>query len=232
MNNRLFPALIIVFILLAGMIIYIDIQPLSPKKKLEIPDVKEVRMHENNQLISDIDVYFNTKETIKKRGKLEEKIAPDNYLYTEQNPFLFPEEILLLKFGKENFSEQELADIGNKIVDDKETGTTSSGSRFHLSMIMMGQNQKFALVNQKFVIEGDNVEDFKVEKISKKSITLVNKEEIKEIQLEPDFVPLMHKSSNVQIDLPEENQVEQEVEPSDGAGNLKKQLQDVLRMYE
>ncbi len=230
MNSRVFPAIIIVFILLAGMIVYIDIQLVSPEKNLKMPDVKEVRMPENNQAASDIDAYFNTKETIKKRGEHEENIAADNFTSVEQNPFLFAEESLLLKLGNDNISGQEFAGTDNEIVNAGGIGTTTSGSRFHLSMIMMGQNQKFALVNQQFVIEGDNVGDFKVEKISKKSITLVNKEEIKEIQLEPEFVSLVHKSSNVRI-LSKNNKTEQEIEPGDAAGNLKKQLQDVLKQY-
>ena len=141
----------------------------------------------------------------------------------------------MLKTGKGNLSNkksagQEPAGQESTDIDDKDTITPSS--YFHLSMIMMGQNQKIALVNQQFVIEGDNIEEFKVEKISKKSITLVNKEETREILLEPDFVPLVHKSSDMQIDLTDKSETVQEVKQSDEAGNLKKQLQDVLKMYD
>ena len=60
----------------------------------------------------------------------------------------------------------------------------------------------------------------------------MNKEEIKEILLEPDFVPLIHKSSYGRIELTEETEITQEGEHVKEAGNLKKQLQDVLKMYD
>ena len=62
MNSRLFPVLLIAFILLAGLIIYIDKKIILPQRKLKMPDVQEVRMSENNMKASDIDAYFNTKE--------------------------------------------------------------------------------------------------------------------------------------------------------------------------
>ncbi|MCK5101055.1 MAG: hypothetical protein KAR45_23295, partial [Desulfobacteraceae bacterium] len=96
MNSRLFPVLLIAFILLAGLIIYIDKKIILPQRKLKMPDVQEVRMSENNMKASDIDAYFNTKEEIKKRGEIKEKIAVGNNVPAKQNPFLFPEEILLL----------------------------------------------------------------------------------------------------------------------------------------
>lgn len=233
MNNRVLPVFVIIFLVLAGMIIFIDIKKAPPDSDVKMPDIKDVIMPENNQGGQKIDVYYNTKETIKKRGRIEEKNANKNTgIVNVHNPFLFPEEILLLKLGKEKFSAQELDIIDNKITGENESNVALNNKRFHLSMIMMGEKNKIALVNQNFIIEGDVVEDYTVEKISKNSITLANKQETKEIFLEPDFVPLMHKSSSALEMKPTGDELKNDTEVTPETGNLKKQLQDVLKMYD
>jgi len=233
MNNRVLPVFLIIFLVLAGMIVFIDIKKIPPDSDEKMPDIKDVIIPENNQGGQEIDVYYNTKETIKKRGRIEEKNAnTDTGIVKAHNPFLFPEEILLLKLGKEKLSAEELDIIENKITGDNESNVTPNHKRFHLSMIMMGEKNKIALVNQNFIIEGDVVEDYTVEKISKNSITLANKQETKEIFLEPDFVPLMHKSSSVRNMKPAGDELKNDTEVTPETGNLKKQLQDVLKMYD
>ena len=226
-SSRFFPALVIIFLLAAGSIAYFDIFAESPEVVKNMPDVERVRMPENSMNIPDIDAYFNTKETIKKRGKAQEKLLFDKSIVHEQNPFRLPGEKLLTY--RENKNSKNLS---NEYFSD--SGKVSS--QFNLSMILMGQTNKFAVINKQFVVEGDQYEKYKVANISDKSITLVNEEGEKEILLNPSFLPLAHKSSAIQNTFVKENKTFNKTIKEDDkvlqSGNLRKQLKDVLEMYD
>jgi len=232
MNKSLLFALVIGFILLAGIIVYIDMQFLLPGEEMPLPDVNEMILEQSRQPIGNIDAFFNTKEIIKQRGRIQKNVTA-NILSGGQNPFLTPDEIFSLKYGKNNIADKNI--LEQEMLDKNENDQNFEHDiPFHLSMIMVGQTRKIALVNQQFIAVGDDIEGFIVKKISKKSVVFVNKEEQKEILLEPDSVPLVHRLSTnpIDSDLGRKNENTRVKGDKKQAENIKHRLETILKMYD
>jgi len=147
--------IIILLIVLLGFANFYFIQPgLEP----QLPEPKKLPLKQTCQAPVDKNIVATTLEKIRTmfpKKELDKGFEPRR---VARNPFLWPEEMLEKQYAK--------ADSPNAKKEGEETGLP------RLNMILIGENRKIALINNKLVFEGTIFNGDMVHSIKEKEVVL------------------------------------------------------------
>lgn len=153
MNGRNFLISGIVLLGLLAVLTLTNAYVIGPKLTPRLPELNKLPPAEAYASLADKSAVATTMEKIRTMYPQKEFFEPRR---VRRNPFLWPEEMFMA--GKGGPAAPVLGLKGKE--------------KYRLSMIILGENRKIALLNNMFVFEGSRFNGATVKKIDKKGITL------------------------------------------------------------
>ena len=224
MNRQRLIVFIVSLAILIGVIAGVNYFYFQPRVLLTMPNVARVKVPQKTKQPFNSDLYAGTMEQIlsNKDGK---ELLPTVLSMVKRNPFLWPEEVI--------DTAPPLVDAHKKSVEKNITSKNSESSlslfapEFRLSMVIVGENRKLALVNNQFITEGNIISGYDVVKIEPRTVLLASKDDQRKLTLEPG-IPLQYLRESSKKNTPEKKAATSgESVPLD----FQTQVKQVLKLY-
>jgi len=240
MNRQKFILLIVFMVVLMGVIAAVNHYYFQPEVLLTMPSIEKIKVFGKTKNSFKSDPYAGTMEKIRSNSNRGEQDTASLLLTTaNRNPFLWIEESTDPAASPDvsrgtlpgetlpGETPKTLAIPGPKpgVSTWLDTVKGIMTQEFTLTMVIVGETRKLALVNNHFVSEGSKIGGWDVVKIEPQRVVLASKNNKKELTLAPSGGPLQyHKAS-------EKKKAREKESPVTAFLDVKTQLKQVLKLY-